>query len=40
MSKGGKYRSMVEQQIQMTLGSIRGPSEIEPVVEIEFAGPD
>jgi ATP-binding cassette, subfamily B, bacterial len=34
MAKGGKYRSMVEQQIQMTLGSIRGPSEIEPIREI------
>jgi len=34
MSKGGKYRSMVEQQIQMTLGSIRGSSEIEAVLEI------
>ena len=26
MSKGGKYRSMVEQQVQMTLGSITTPS--------------
>ncbi len=40
MSKGGKYRSMVEQQIQMTLGSIRGSSEIEPVLEIDPAEPN
>jgi ATP-binding cassette subfamily B protein/subfamily B ATP-binding cassette protein MsbA len=40
MSQGGKYRSMVEQQIQMTLGSIRGSSEIEPVLEIDPAEPN
>jgi ATP-binding cassette subfamily B protein/subfamily B ATP-binding cassette protein MsbA len=40
MSKGGKYRSMVEQQIQMTLGSIRGSSEIEPVFENDPAEPN
>jgi ATP-binding cassette, subfamily B, bacterial len=34
MSKGGKYRSMVEQQIQMTLGNIKGSSEIETALEI------
>ena len=40
MSKGGKYRSMVERQIQMTLGNIRGSSEIEPVLEIDPAEPN
>jgi ATP-binding cassette subfamily B protein len=30
MSKGGKYRSMVEQQIHMTLGNFTTPTEMEP----------
>ena len=29
MSKGGKYRSMVEQQIHMTLGNFTTPTEME-----------
>jgi ATP-binding cassette subfamily B protein/subfamily B ATP-binding cassette protein MsbA len=40
MSKGGKYRSMVEQQIQMTLGNIGASSEIEAVLEIDPAEPN
>ena len=29
MSKGGKYRSMVEQQIHMTLGNFTTPTEMD-----------
>jgi hypothetical protein len=29
MSKGGKYRSMVEQQIHMTLGNFTTPNKMD-----------